>query len=138
MMNVKNPIPPTPEDWLMEIAIAYNDAKKVIPAGQHYDVKITEKELFHLASITCFEFRGIPKRKKHLKQATDAALSSYTATFDINKETLSNPILAFTYCYLCSHFGLDLLGEKQVNDIMEYIVKEKEILDHMIKSLDIH
>ncbi len=124
MVKFNNPMPDTPDEWLKEIAKAYADAKEAIPFAPLTGQEMTDDDLFHLAPSVCLKFRGIKRSKKILKQATDAAVSSYAATQDINKEMLSSPKLAFAFCYLCSHFGLDIINENQFDEIMEYIETE--------------
>lgn len=124
MVKFNNPIPNTPEKWVKEIAKAYVDAKETIPFAHLTGQKMTDDDLFHLASSVCLKFRGIESTEKILKQATDAALSSYLATDDVSGELFVNPFLAFAFCYLCSHYGLDILNQNQLNEIMEYIETE--------------
>jgi len=131
MTNIKHSIPGTPEEWLKEIAKAYNDAIEAIPFSSVTGHKITEDNLFHLAPSVCLKFRNIERTKKNLKKATYSAISSYVATKDIN-EILSIPILSFAFCYLASHLGLDILDEETIVSLMEYIEKEQKTLIYLI------
>ena len=124
MTQYNIPIPDTPEDWLQEIISAYADAKETIPFSSITGADMTEDDLYHLAPAVCLKFRGIKNNKKVLKQATEAALSSYVVTSDVNQEMQEDSMLAFGFCYLCSHFGLGIINENQSNEIIEYIEKE--------------
>ena len=75
--------------------------------------------------MVCLKFRGIKRTRRLLQKATDDALASYVATKDQIPEVLSVPQLAFAFAYLASHFGLDLLDEKQVEAVMEYVEQNK-------------
>ena len=131
-MKVKNCIPSTSAAWLAEIAKAYADARETIPVGRLVGQRIRCEDLFHLAPAICLKFRGIPRSKERLEQATMAALSSYVATKDDLEEVFSVPEMAFAFAYLASHFGLDLLTESEVNEIMEYIERNQApLLDHV-------
>ena len=55
-------------------------------------------------------------------------LTSYVATQDHDKEIFRNPHIAFSFAYLASHFGMDLLSESQVGEIMEYIESNASVL----------
>ena len=85
---------------------------------------MTEDDLYHLAPATCLKFRGIKNTKKLLKQATESALSSLVATASFYKDVLLNPMLSFSFCYMSSHFGLDIIEEDLVNETMDYIEKK--------------
>ncbi len=75
------------------------------------------------------KFRGLLSDENKLKLATEAALSSYVANLEVEQETLSDPRLAFAFCYLASHYGLDLVGIATLEDVMEFIEKHKEHID---------
>ena len=124
MIKYNNSIPNTPEEWLKEITLAYADAKETIPVSEMAGVDMTEDDLYHLAPATCLKFRGIKNTKKLLKQATESALSSLVATASFYKDVLLNPMLSFSFCYMSSHFGLDIIEEDLVNETMDYIEKK--------------
>jgi hypothetical protein len=111
----------TDEYWINEITLAYLDAKSSIPFGLLSGDVITESKLFSIAPLVCLKFREIEANEYNRKRATDAALSSYVATTDMNEGVLNNPIMAFSFCYVLSHFGLDLLNEQECELIMEMV-----------------
>ncbi|MCF7954449.1 MAG: hypothetical protein K9M75_01475 [Phycisphaerae bacterium] len=121
MIKCNNPIPSTPEEWFKEITLAYADAKETIPVSKITGTDMTEDELYHLAPAVCLKFRDIKNTKKILKKATESALSSLIATSSVYEEVLLNPMLSFSFCYLSSHFGLDIIEEDLVNETMDYI-----------------
>ncbi|MFC1833641.1 hypothetical protein ACFL2Q_02760 [Thermodesulfobacteriota bacterium] len=127
-MKVKNPVPTTPEEWFDEITEAYGDAREAIPYGRFVDQVITEKDLHHMAPAVCLNFRGLGKSDELLTQATDAALTSYVATRDLVGDVLDIPQMAFAFCYLASHFGLDLLNQEVVQEVMDHVESQKETL----------
>jgi len=92
-------IPTTEQERLAEIEKAYLDAFETIPFGPLVGQELTPKELFHLAPVICLKFREIDRTDSNLKKATEAALSSYVA----------------------SHFGLDLIGEIECTNILNYV-----------------
>jgi hypothetical protein len=120
-IKYKNPIPYTPEDWLKEITDAYLDAKGTIPFAPLTGEEMTENDLYHLAPVICLKFRGIKQTKDILKQATEIALSNYVANLDAHKESLTDPYMAFSLCYVTSHFGLEIIDENQVESVMYYL-----------------
>ena len=97
--------PVRPEEWLEEIRLAYADAQEAIPFGPVGGRRFGERELFHLAPAVALKFRGLPRRA-NLKRATEAALSSYVANLETEGAVLADPRLAFSFCYLASHYGL--------------------------------
>jgi hypothetical protein len=76
----------------------------------------------------CLKFRGIKATKAALNQATDAALSSYVASGDREPEMFGKPHLAFAFCYLAAHFGMDLVSQEEVGSIMDYVEEHEEQL----------
>jgi len=126
--NIKTP--KTPEAWLEEIAKAYLDALETMQFGELTENKIEEREFFHLAPSLCLKFRGIKTTEDNLKMATDAALSSFVATKDSVDNLFEIPQMAFAFCYLACHFGLDLVDKNTLSEAMGYIESK---LDYLIK-----
>jgi len=127
-------IPQTKTEWIEEIAEAYSDAEEAIPFGKFVGKKIEEKDFFHMAPDICLKFRGIKRTKAKLKKTTEAALSSYVATKDFIGHILDDPHISFAFCYLASHFALDLVDEQEVNEIMEYIETHRKKLAEAISK----
>ncbi len=117
----QDPMPETLGRWLSEIAQAYCDAHETIPFGLLTGESITEKELFHIAPQVCLKIRGIERTAENLDRATEAMLASYVATKDSAKYIFGNPQLAFAFAYLASHFGIKLLTEEEVSEIMQFL-----------------
>lgn len=114
-------VPTTPSAWLREIAAAYADAHEAIPLGPLAGQAFAEGELFHLAPSVCLKFRGIRSSKSVLKRATDAALASYVVMAGREPELFSSPPVAFAFCYLAAHWGLDLVTEEQATTTLDYV-----------------
>ena len=114
-------IPGSPQAWLDEIQAAYQDASETMPFGPLVGTAIREAELFHLAPLVCLRFRGIKGTPSAQKKATEAALVSYVATSTRLRGELDDPRVAFAFCYLAAHFGLDLLSQEQAQDIMDWV-----------------
>lgn len=131
-MNAKNPVPATPEDWLIEIAAAYQDAREAIPFGPLVDYPFGEAELFHLAPAVTLKFRGLPRSSRRSGRATEAALASYVANREDNPGVFKSPHLALAFCYLASHYGLGLVSAARVDDLMEYVVDRRKDLGRLI------
>ncbi|KKL50115.1 hypothetical protein LCGC14_2308740 [marine sediment metagenome] len=134
IMKVKNKIPSTLNGWLGEISGAYNDAFDTIPYGPLVGQKITPKELFHLGPAVCIKFRGIKNTEKNLKQATDAALSSYVATEEVVGDLFKIPQMAFAFSYMVSHYGLDIVADEMVSKVMEYLEVHLDELKNKTKK----
>jgi hypothetical protein len=47
--------------------------------------------------------------------------------------SLSKPHLAFAFCYLVSHFGIDLLTEAEAGELMDFVVEREEELAASIR-----
>jgi hypothetical protein len=133
-MNVRKPIPATPEQWLQEIAAAYRDAREAIPYGPVSGVELTEQELFQLAPLECLKFRGIKRTGKSQRRATDAALSSYVVNEEPRSGAMKNPVMAFSLCYIASHYGLDLIDETFSDEVLQYIERHLDGLEKQIES----
>ena len=122
--------PKTPEAWLEEIAKAYLDALETMQFGALTGNKVEEKEFFYLAPSLCLKFRGIKTTEDNLKKATDAALSSFLATKDSVDNLFEISQMAFAFCYLASHFGLDLVDKHTLSEAMGYIESK---MDYLVK-----
>lgn len=125
------PMPTDAAGWLHEIAIAYLDAAETIPVAPIIGFNMKPSDLFHLGPTVCMKFRGI-KGKRKFKKATNAALVSYVAMTERQPGALKNPHMAFAFCYLAAHFGLDLLSEEQVGALMDFIEEHEGLLAEMI------
>jgi hypothetical protein len=124
-------VPTTREAWLQEIAAAYADAHLAIPFGPLVGAELTENELFHLAPAVCLKFRGLARSKAALERATEAALASYVAMTVRDAKSLarlSSPHMAFAFCYVAAHFGLDLVTEDEASGALDYIARHRKEL----------
>lgn len=131
-MRPKNPVPASPEGWLVEIAAAYQDAREAIPCGPLVGEPFSEPDLFHLAPAVALKFRGLPRSRGKLGRATEAALASYVATRDGNVNVFESPHLSFAFCYLASHHGLGLLDATRAEELMEYVERSRKRLAGII------
>ncbi len=131
---MKKRVPASSGEWLVEIAEAYKDAEEAIPFGPAAGVDITESELFHVAPSVCIKFRGLRQSKKNIKKATEAALSSYVATEELSDGITKSPYLSFAFCYIASHYGLNLIQEKEANEVTQYIEEHQSQLEELISN----
>jgi hypothetical protein len=115
--------------WLREIAVAYVDALETIPFSKIINEEIHQHDLFHLAPLITLKMRGIKRTKKLQKRVTEAALASYVVNQEDHKDALSSPIISFSFCYLASHYVLDLVSEESVEEVMTVIEKHPERLE---------
>lgn len=134
-------MPRTPNDWISEIAEAYYDAYESMPFGILVGQNITEKDLFHMTPHICLKFRGIKRTKANVDKATEAMLASYVATEDQTEDIFTNPHLTFAFAYLACHYGMGLLTEDKISEIMEHLEKRqselKKAIEKKIKKLDV-
>jgi hypothetical protein len=135
IMNPRIPTPSTLRNWLDEIATGYQEAKETMPFAELADHETEEKDLFQLAPLICLKSRGLPRAKRLEERATEAALSTYVATESNNPEALSDPRISFALAYLASHYGLGLLTEIQVVEIMDFVAQEQQLLAEKIARL---
>jgi hypothetical protein len=119
------PLPDTPQDWLEEIRLAMADARGTKAIGSLIGQKISDANLFHLAPIVALKFRGLDYRDKVLRQrVTEGALASYVVNSDregIDHDLEKKPLLGFALCYIVSHFVLDLIDERQAEELMVWL-----------------
>lgn len=127
-------MPHTPTDWLSEIAIAYYDAYEAKPFGILVGQNITENDLFHMTPHICLKFRRIKRTKANVDKATEAMLASYVATEGQAEGIFNNAHLAFGFGYLACHYGMGLLTEDKVSEIMEYLEKHRIELKKAIEK----
>lgn len=116
------PAPETTTGWAEEIAAAYRDAREALPFMPFVGVLPRARDLFHLAPHVAIKFRGLPESQRQL--AVEAALSTYVASED-RAPALRDPYMAFALCYLASHYGLDLVTEEAVDQIMDHLLADR-------------
>jgi hypothetical protein len=115
--------PRRPVEWLHEIDDAYKDARETLPFMPLVGVRPSENDLFHLAPQVAVKFRGLPRSR--VDAATQAALSSYVASRELAGSAVDDPYLAFAFCYLASHFGLDLVSEECIEEVVAFLEENK-------------
>lgn len=133
-MKSRNAMPRTPEAWIVEIAAAYRDAAEAIPFGPMVGERFGETELFHLAPPVAVKFRGFGRSTRALQKATDAALASYVANRGRHGGVLRQRHPAFAFCYLASHYGLNLLTARQVDSLLIYIEEHRPVLSRLVRA----
>ena len=112
-----------------EIRAAFADARAAIPFGRLAKHSIDEQELYHLAPSIAVKYRSLSADEEKLEQATNAAISSYMANIDVEREVLSDPRLAFAFCYLASHYGLGLVGIATLEEVMAVMEFNREQIE---------
>jgi len=120
-MKHAKPIVASNDLWLKEIVDAYLNAKAALPYAVAAGKDMKEDDLFHMAPLVCLSFRGIEHSDENRRKATDAAISSYIANEEANQGVLSNPVMAFSFCYILAHYGLDLISDGQCQDILFHV-----------------
>ena len=124
------PLPQNTTEWLAEIADAYADAYEALPFMPLVDVAPDESQLFQMAPRVALKFRGLPDHQADA--ATEAALSSYVASKEQVGAALDDPHVAFAFCYLAAHFGLEIVSDQTINEVMVFIEENKDFLAHSI------
>ncbi len=132
-MPSKTP-PKTHQAWMEEVAKAYQDARDAISFGALMGDRITESDLFQLAPVVCLKFRGLSPQGKKLERVTDGALATYVAGTEDAPEITDHPHMSFAYCYLASHYALDLVSEETADAVLQYLVANQENLWQRINA----
>jgi len=91
-----------------------------------------ESLLFHMAPRVALKFRGLPEQQA--ETATEAALCSYVASKEQVGAVLDDPHIAFAFCYLAAQFGLGLVSDQAINEVMAFIEEGDGILTRAITS----
>ena len=89
--NPSRPVPSSPSAWLEEIALAYRDAEEAIPFAGLLGEPMDSQDVFHLAPVVTLKFRGLRNTPKRLRQATEAALTSFVASTAQTPELAGSP-----------------------------------------------
>jgi hypothetical protein len=117
------PLPRTPELWLQEILLAWEDARETRPFARITGTRLTDADLFHLAPVACLKFRGRKLAGKEADRVTKGALANYVVNAgpDAAVQGLEQkPQLAFALCYVAAHLVLGLVDEQTAAAIMDY------------------
>lgn len=123
-------VPRNRSAWLREIARAWADACETLPFMPPGGRAPKHAQLFHLAPLIAVKMRGVAKSKSD--KALEAALCSYVASTEAAPGLLTDPRLAFAFCYLASHFGLGLVSSAAVGRLMRFIENHPDQLDSAI------
>jgi len=123
MREAARQFPQHPVEWLHEIDDAYRDAYDTLPFMPLAGVMPSENKLFHLAPRVAVKFRGLPSSR--IDAATEAALCSYVASREQAGSAFDDPYLVFAFCYLASHFGLGLISEQCIDEVMAFLEAAK-------------
>lgn len=132
MLEDERPIPQTENEWLDEIAEAYEEARETIPVGQLVGKEITEEDLFHLGPAVCMMYRGFKQTEENKEKAVETALQSYLATKD-QEEVLDDPVMGFAFCYIVAHWGLELIDEAQCRALLVLAEENLEEIQQRIE-----
>jgi hypothetical protein len=128
-MKMSRPIPQSVSDWFDEIKLAIADAREAEPFGRLIGEQITDANLFHLAPLVCLKFRGRKLKGREAKRVTETALANYVVNSDpdrVDHGLESKPLLAFAVCYVTAHLALDVVDERQAEDILNYCEEQLE------------
>ena len=115
LSNGKKPQPKTPELWLKEIELAWQDAAETIPFAEITRTKLDHDNLFMLAPHVCLKFRGLKLSQQRQEEVIQTALANYVA----NRQNFEGqPRLAFALVYVATHLVLELIGEETAEEIL--------------------
>jgi hypothetical protein len=117
------PVPRTILGWFDQIKLAIADAREAKPFGLLIGETITDANLFHLAPVVCLKFRGRKLTGKVAQRVTETALANYVVNSDpdgVDHGLASKPLLAFAFCYVTAHLALDLVDEREAEEILNY------------------
>lgn len=117
------PLPRTPDEWLDEILVAWDDAAEAEPYGPLAGAEITDATMFHLAPMVAFKFRGWKPTGKKADRIRKTALANYVVNtaHDAPRKGLEvAPRMAFALVYVAAHFSMDLVDEETAHEILEY------------------
>ncbi|HLN33031.1 MAG TPA: hypothetical protein VK395_35200 [Gemmataceae bacterium] len=123
------PLPKTPEQWLKEILLAWNDARETKPFAHLTGTTLTDAKMFHLAPLVCLKFRGRKLTGKEADNVREGALANYVANTGPEAPVRgleSHPQMAFALCYVAAHFVLDLVDEQTAAGILDYCEEQLE------------
>ena len=118
-------LPKTPDEWLAEILLAFEDAAEAKPFAPLTGTVLTDKNMFHLAPAVALKLRGLdlPERKR------EAIVKTVLANYVVHTNPKSpsyvpglkrNSKLAFALCYVATHFALDLVSQEDSTAILEH------------------
>ena len=117
------PFPRTPDQWLKEILLAWEDARATKPFARITGTRLTDADLFQLAPLVCLKFRGRKLAGKEADRVTKGALANYvvnTGPDAVVQGLDGKPQLAFALSYVAAHLVLDLVDEQAAAEIMDY------------------
>lgn len=114
-----------PEEWFAEILLAIEDARSTKPFALLTGTILRDRELFHLAPLVTFKFRGLDPPEEERRHVTEAVLANYVVfTAPDNPRYVpglkKNAKLAFALCYVAAHHTLGIIDDEQVEAIMSH------------------
>jgi hypothetical protein len=117
------PLPRTPDEWLQEILLAWEDARDTKSVARITGTRLTDADLFHLAPVIGLKFRGRELAGAEADRVTQGALANYVVNTgpDATVSGLeSKPQLAFALCYVAAHLVLGLVDKGTAAEVLDY------------------
>lgn len=132
-IKIQSPVPETPELWMPDIAMAFQGAQEFIKSGlaQRQEGN-TEVYPWNLAPLLCMATRGADMDHKLLDQAATMAFSNFLQSYGEEEAVKLPPVLAFAYCYLGAHLGLELVDEDTAEAAFCMAEENLEALEELV------
>lgn len=137
-IKVKNPAPDSIELWLAEIAMAYKASEKFMQSA----ARVPNREIpdllpWQLAPLFALGARGLDRHEKLLDEAAGYAFSSFEQYFPVSEAVPAPPpAVAFAFCYVGAHLGLDLVSEEEADQVLDTIEANEDTLESMIDKAE--
>jgi hypothetical protein len=132
-MRPNNPLPVSPEGWLVEVAEAYHQARQMRRSGRAHGDQADACDLSLLAPLVALKFRRLRRSQGKLAKASDAVLASHLVTSD-DADFLKEPQLVFAFSYVASHYGLGMLTETEAEGVMDYVERHRKKLERVVNA----
>ena len=127
-IKIKIPVPTSSRGWLKEMMEACLDTLQVVSSGRIAGKAYDQNSFYRVVAAACLKNRGLEPKGKYLDIAAEAARESYPASLETGANSLKEPHLAFVFCYLTAHFGLELIDDVTINSVLEYMGSAWETL----------
>lgn len=137
-IKIKNPAPDSIELWLAEIAMAFKASEKFIQSATRVPIKELPNLLpWQMAPLFALGARGLGQNEDLLDEAAGYAFSSLEQYFPPDQAVPPPPpAVAFAFCYVGAHLGLDLVTEAEADQVLDTVEANEDSLESMIAKAE--
>ncbi len=113
------------DQWLVEIALAWQEAAETQPISEASGRPLSETDFFHLTPAIACKRAGRKLGARALRELTESVLATIVTARDHPKSKVlvnGSPQLLFAYAYINCLLGIDRISFSEADDIIDLVL----------------